>query len=109
MDNFCFSFLGLFVIFIIIETTYRFFFNLMTMDNYVRDSRRISHLNSSFNFLNEMCELSVFQVIGLTETWLNDHNSALLQIPGDKFYKGIDSSDNMVEMKHIFEAIFRFC
>ena len=25
-------------------------------------------LNSSFNFLNEVCDLSVFQVIGLTET-----------------------------------------
>ena len=40
----------------------------------------------SFNFLNEVCDLSVFQVIGLTETWLNDHNSALLNIPGYNFY-----------------------
>ena len=43
-------------------------------------------LNSSFNFLIEVCDLLVFQVIGLTETWLNDHNSALLNIPGYKFY-----------------------
>ena len=42
--------------------------------------------NSSFNFPNEICDFLVFQVIGLTETWLNNHNSALLNIPGNKFY-----------------------
>ena len=44
-------------------------------------------LNSSFNFLSEICELSIFQVIGLTITWLNNHNSALLDIPGYTFYR----------------------
>ena len=43
-------------------------------------------LNSSFNFLSEICELSIFQVIGLTETLLNEHNSALLDIPGYTVY-----------------------
>jgi len=44
-------------------------------------------LNSSFNFLSEIYELSVFQVICLTETWLNEHNSALLDIPGYTLYQ----------------------
>lgn len=39
-------------------------------------------LNSSFDFINDISSLSVFQVIGLTETWLNKHNSELLRIPG---------------------------
>ena len=53
---------------------------------------RIFHLNcqglkSSFNFLSEICELSIFQAIDLTETWLNEHNSALLDITGYTLYR----------------------
>ena len=65
-------------------------------------------LNFSFNLLNEICELSTFQIIGLTETWLNNHNSPLLHIQDINFIIGIDNSDNMEEMEHILEAIVRF-
>jgi len=43
-------------------------------------------LNSSLDFINEISSLSLFQVIGLTETWLNDYNSELLHISGYNLY-----------------------
>ena len=39
-------------------------------------------LNSPHNFLSELININVFQVIILTETWLKDNNSQLLDIPG---------------------------
>lgn len=43
-------------------------------------------LNSAHNFLSELINTNVFQVIALTETWLNDNNSQLLHIPGYNLY-----------------------
>jgi hypothetical protein len=39
-------------------------------------------LNTTFDFLANLGKLNLFHVFALTETWLKDHNSALLDIPG---------------------------
>ena len=43
-------------------------------------------LNSSYSFIEDLANISVFQVIALTETWLNVHNSELLVLEGYNFY-----------------------
>ena len=43
-------------------------------------------LNSSYSFIEDLANISVFQVIALTETWLNVHNSELLGLEGYNFY-----------------------
>ena len=49
------------------------------------DSLTVFHLNcrglqSSVTYLNELCMFSGIQILALTETWLQNHNSSLLEI-----------------------------
>ena len=58
-------------------------------------------LNSSFNYINEVSSRLEPDVMSLTETWLNDHNSSLLDIPGYRLFLR-----NRVERQHGGLAIY---
>ena len=64
-------------------------------------------LNSSYSFIEDLANISVFQVIALTETWLNVHNSELLGLEGYIFTQKIGNYVNMGALPYILDRILK--
>ena len=43
-------------------------------------------INTSYEYLDELCVKTELPILALTETWLRDHNPTLLEIEGYNLY-----------------------
>ena len=71
------------------DSRYKFLCDLSSIS--CQNEFNIFHLNcqgigSSYQFLNELCLQSTPHVLALTETWLKNHSSSLLEIGNYKLY-----------------------